>query len=81
MPKTSEKSEVQTPSVPMAPKSIEVVATAKGFYKQARKVEGDKFSVAKFEQLGSWMKCVDPVMQKKHIENQAAIKAKIRAGK
>ena len=54
--------------VVVAPKNsrtIEVIATEKGFYKQMRKSEGDVFTVEKVEQLGSWMKCTDSVMEKK----------------
>lgn len=64
-----------------APKNakIEVVAIEKGFFKQQRKDKGDKFFVDKFEQLGSWMKCVDPGMQKKHAEAMKARKSLLRA--
>lgn len=70
--------EVVTPK-PKA-SAIEVVATRPGFYKQMRKVEGDKFTyVGDFESMGSWMKCVDPVLQKKHMEVQKKRKAVLRA--
>lgn len=70
----SEKSEAalasedsaETPVIP--PKKIKVVALAKGFFAQDRKVEGDEFEVSSMKQLGSWMKCVDPTIQKMHEE-------------
>ncbi len=65
--------------VPQPSRAIAVVATAAGFHKGHRKSEGDAFTVAKFEELGSWMKCVDPTMQKKHEEHQRSLKEK-RAG-
>lgn len=54
---------------PKASSQIEVVANARGVYKCSRKVENDRFFVDKFEQLGSWMDCVDPILQKKHMQN------------
>lgn len=78
--KPSEQSEVPAKALKIEPKSneivvspkstrsIQVVATEKGFYKQMRKAPGDEFAVEKFEQLGSWMKCVDPVMEKKRLD-------------
>lgn len=50
-----------------ASNGIEVVATRSGFFAQQRKVEGDKFFVSKFEQLGEWMKCLDTEMEKKRV--------------
>ena len=47
---------------------IEVVASRKGFFGQQRYKENDKFKVKKFGQLGSWMRCIDPVMEKKRSE-------------
>lgn len=52
---------------------IEVVALRAGFMNQDRKVEGDKFTVPTFNDLGEWMKCVDSTLEKKH---QEIIKAK-----
>lgn len=55
--------------IPIVPKGgIEVVATRKGFYGQMRKREGDVFTVPKFESLGEWMRCKDPVLEKKRVE-------------
>jgi hypothetical protein len=45
-------------------KGIEVVATRKGFYNQRRISEGEKFIVKKKENLGEWMKCVDPALER-----------------
>lgn len=55
--------------IPLAPaKGIDVVATGKGFYNQTRHREGDKFVVKSFEEIGSWMMCLDPVFEKKRQE-------------
>jgi len=43
---------------------IEVVALRKGFYNQNRIREGEKFTVKNFEDLGEWMKCLDPDIEK-----------------
>lgn len=56
-----------------APKNIEVVALRNGFFAQERKVEGDKFVVPTMKQLGSWMRCLDPRIEKMH---QDFLKAK-----
>ncbi len=80
MPKAPEESGVIDQEAKPAPvAAIEVVALAKGFYKQSRKVEGDKFTVPRLEDMGSWMKCVDPTMQKKHIARLAEVKEKNKA--
>lgn len=57
---------------------IKVVALRAGFYKQCRKVQGDEFEVEKFEHLGSWMKCVDKAIAKKHYEAMEARKVQLR---
>jgi hypothetical protein len=63
--------------MPVAPsKGIEVVATMNGFYNQSRKKDGDKFFVKSFEELGSWMICIDPVLEKKRQEFLKQKKAK-----
>jgi hypothetical protein len=63
--------------VPLVPKNgIEVEATRIGFYNQMRIREGDKFLVRKFEDLGEWMKCVDPALEKKRLEFFKLKKAK-----
>jgi hypothetical protein len=59
-----------------APMNIEVVANKPGFYKSRRKKVGDKFVVTRFSELGSWMTCVDPLIQKKHVEVLNERKAK-----
>jgi hypothetical protein len=64
------------PVVPVKPavRGIEVVALRDGMYKKYRRKAGGKsFIVDKFEELGSWMKCVDPAIEKKH---QAVLKAR-----
>lgn len=45
-------------------KGIEVVALRKGFYNQNRIKENEKFTVKSFEELGEWMKCLDPDIEK-----------------
>lgn len=47
---------------------IEVVALRDGFYKNQRIKEGHRFQVTDEKHLGTWMKCIDPVVQKKHAE-------------
>ena len=61
---------------------IEVIAIRKGNFDRERKMPGDKFFVKSFKQLGSWMECVDKVLEKKHIKAQNDKKLKQRsAGK
>lgn len=62
--------EIKAEVIESKPVSIEVIAMGPGFFKQGRKKEGDRFTVDSFDKLGSWMKCVDPVMQKKHEAEQ-----------
>lgn len=55
--------------LPPAPKSgIEVVALRKGFYRNQRREEGSKFVIKSMDDLGDWMECIDPVLEKKHKE-------------
>lgn len=49
-------------------RAIEVVATRPGFYNQTRLKEGQEFVIAKFDHLGEWMRCKDPVLEKKRVE-------------
>lgn len=61
-------------------KKITVIALRPGFYMNHRRIEGDRFDVANFEDLGSWMKCVEPLMEKKHraaIIEKATTKKKV----
>ncbi len=74
-PLPSNAVEVKAPT-----EGIEVRAVRVGMYQQQRKVEGDTFLVSKFEQLGSWMKCSDPEMEKKRLAYMAELKEKRRAG-
>lgn len=72
-----EQKSVSNMVAPKIPKNgFEVVALRKGFYNQRRLEEGDKFLVKSFEELGEWMKCTDPDLQKKHLENLKNKKAK-----
>ena len=59
-------SEIKIPIVPN--KGIAVVATRKGVFKQQRLKEGDKFVVKDESQLGSWMKCIDPILEQERIK-------------
>lgn len=67
-------SEVKIPIVPK--NGIDVVATRKGFYNQLRLNEGDAFKINSIDELGEWMKCVDPVMEKQRKEIYNNKKAK-----
>ncbi len=67
------------PLPPIKKGSVEVVALRPGVYKRDRKAKDDKFRLDSFEQLGSWMRCVDPVVEKKHQETM--IEKKKRAGR
>lgn len=46
-----------------APKSIEVIALRKGFYKQRRIAEGARFRIDSMSQFGSWMMLADPAAE------------------
>lgn len=66
------------PAMPLPPpvasrKHIEVVAVGVGFWDNHRKNEGDRFTVPKLEDAGSWMKCIDPKIEREH---QARMKDK-----
>ena len=55
--------------IPEFPKTgIKVVATQKGFYNQKRINPGEEFTVKTKKRLGSWMKCLDPAIEKKRVE-------------
>lgn len=72
-PSHEEKVEIVNPDddndsikpVPLTKQVIEVVATRKGFYGQQRIVAGQTFKIAKEEDLGEWMTCTNPEMEKK----------------
>lgn len=67
-------------AAPVAPKGgIKVVATRKGFYNQMRYKEGDQFIVRSEEDFGEWMMCLDPVFEKKRIEQFKQKRIKARA--
>ena len=54
---------------PRIPRSgIDVVADRNGFYNQERISEGRPFKVKSFEELGEWMRCIDPDLEKKRVE-------------
>lgn len=60
---------------------IQVMALRKGFYKGSRKSEGNVFSVASMDQVGEWMKCMDPAAEAEHQKILKAKKLKPSAGK
>jgi len=47
---------------------IQVVATRKGFYNQNRIREGEVFRIQSFEDIGEWMKCTDPDLEKERVK-------------
>lgn len=64
----SEESQPENPVISKPSDKIEVVATRKGFYGQMRKRKGDKFHIEGFQQVGDWMECIDPALEKKRRE-------------
>ena len=61
---------------PKAP--IKVIATRDGYYAPHRVPARCEFTVAQFSHLQSWMRCVDPEMQKLHEESMNERKKKNR---
>lgn len=58
-----------------APKTgIKVKALRDGFMFQQRISAGEEFTISSFKQLGSWMKCLDPMMERKRKEIEKAKK-------
>jgi hypothetical protein len=57
-------------------REVRVKALRDGFYKQRRFKEGDEFTVPSLSKVGSWMKCLDPVLEK---ESQQLQKEKRKA--
>ena len=55
---------------------IDVVALRDGFYNQRRIPEGMQFKIKNFDDIGDWMKCVNPVLEKKNLEYHKLKKAK-----
>lgn len=67
--KTAESENTSLKSIPQIPANgIEVMATRNGFYNLHRIVENDIFTVRKFEDLGEWMKCLDPDLEKERVK-------------
>ena len=73
-----EDEEEKAPISLTSKKKIDVVALRKGFYNQHRLAEGDEFQVKKFEDLGEWMRCKDPVLEKKRVQFLKEKKEKAR---
>lgn len=68
------EAEIPTPPKPVSPKKkIEVIATREGFIFNERKLTGAKFEVER-HQLGSWMKCKDPIEEAAHLDRMRAKK-------
>lgn len=65
---------------PLSKNGIEVMALRAGFFKNARKNEGDKFTVPSMSKVGTWMKCVDPILEKEHQALMALMKEPKKAG-
>ncbi len=62
---------------PKSKNGVKVMALRNGFIKNCRKVEGDEFFVESIEKAGSWVKCVDPELEKQHL---AFLKERNKAG-
>lgn len=60
-------------------KKIEVIADRDGFYGNRRIKAGMKFEIAKFEDIGTWMRCVDKKTEEKRLKFFADKKAKSKA--
>jgi hypothetical protein len=74
-------SPVDPPAEPIR-RNIEVIATRPGFFKNMRRKEGDKFTIPSMDQIGEWMKCANPVLEKERLVMLAKKKVKIKeAGK
>lgn len=74
------ESEKKPAVAPSKMRTIEVVALAKGVWLCHRKDVGDKFtiSIKSLDQIGTWMKCTDPQLQKEHERTMDEKKKKIR---
>lgn len=59
-------------------KPIEVIALRPGYFASNRVAAETKFTIPSFSQLGSWMECTDPEIQKLHLEAIEAKKPKKR---
>lgn len=58
-----------------------VEALGPGVYNRSRYTAGHKFIIDKWEDLGSWMKCVNPVLEEKHQREEIEKKKKLNAAK
>jgi len=65
---------IATPKI--SKEGIKVVALRKGFYNQERIKENQEFLVKNFSDLGEWMKCVDPDLERKRMLEMKSKKAK-----
>lgn len=75
------KADSEAYAKPALAKGILVVATRNGLYRGYRKSAGDQFKIAKESDLGSWMKIVDPEMEKARQVKIAKAKAEAKAAK
>lgn len=60
----------------MSTRGLEVVALRDGFYNRSRIPKGQTFFIRNFEDIGDWMKCVDPYWEKKNVEYHKLKKAR-----
>ncbi len=60
---------------------MKVYAKKAGFYKKVVRQVGSEFDVKDEKELRPWMVCKDDALQKKHLANCKAVKAKLKAGK
>lgn len=65
---------------PPVTRGIEVMAMRPGFYRQNRYSVGDKFMVRGTADLGSWMRCTDPTLEKQHLRAIQDKKRLLKAG-
>jgi len=55
--------------VPKSPKAgIKVIAMRQGFFGQQRVKKGQEFTIKSFDDVGEWMKCIDPLLEKKKLK-------------
>jgi hypothetical protein len=79
----AEKAKPAMPPPPSAkskdPVDLKVMANARGYFAQDRKVPGDKFVCPKWSQLGDWMTIENPALEKRHQEEILARNRKINS--
>lgn len=68
-PSSEPKQPDSTVKVKPSVSGVEVVAVRDGFYRNSRKKAGDLFMISNLDKAGSWMKCLDPKVEKMHQQN------------